>query len=140
MRNEARFWAKAHIGAPDECWTWQGATENGAGVYRVRGEGNHRAARFAWMYCYGDVPDDMHVQQTCGNPLCVNPAHLDLAPGATGPSGQDHPNAVLSPEDIPHIRAALADGVSYYALARQYRVNKNTIRQIALGITWIHIT
>ena len=76
---EERFWRKAK-GRPEECWEWTGCTDP-QGRPRVSWRGTSAlAARVAWELRHGAEPPHP-VVQTCGSPLCVNPAHLALDEG-----------------------------------------------------------
>ena len=37
-----------------------------------------RAHHASYLAFYGEVPSGKKVRQSCGNPLCINPAHLEL--------------------------------------------------------------
>lgn len=53
--------------------------------------------------------------------------------------GEGHPMAKLAEADVLAIRAAHADGLSCYALARQYGVTPPTISNIVSRKSWRHI-
>lgn len=76
---ENRFWNKAAIGAPDECWPWQ-AHRDRKGYGRIQvGRFSERAHRMAWQLANGQsIPPGQLVRHCCDNPCCVNPAHLRL--------------------------------------------------------------
>lgn len=73
-----RFWSKVDIGRPGECWLWTGtrATNGGYGRFFVAGRGVV-AHRFAYEAQVGEIPEGLTLDHTCGNPACVNPAHLE---------------------------------------------------------------
>lgn len=75
-----------------ECWPWRGKIErNGYGRIRVGGRGSpyapsHRVAYWLLkeggeVYADDDPRNAMEVDHTCENPLCHNPAHLQLITG-----------------------------------------------------------
>lgn len=72
-----RFWAMVLKGAANECWPWQGGTdEYGYGLFRVDADHIERANRVA-LRLDGRLPDDaLKALHTCDNPPCCNPAHL----------------------------------------------------------------
>ena len=79
---EERFWRK--VNKTPTCWLWTGATRNGYGAFSV----NRKAIpahRFAWELLVGPIPnghviDHDNPEYGCGNPACVNPAHLEPVP------------------------------------------------------------
>lgn len=78
---EERFWAHVKIGEADECWEWQGYTQNGYGMVSKRLDGETRRAgahRVAYTLWHGPIPDGLVVDHICFNTKCVNPAHLQL--------------------------------------------------------------
>lgn len=65
---EQRFWLRV-VKTPGPCWLWVGAVREGHGYWRGR-----KAHRVAYEYLMGPL-GDREVEQTCGNRLCVRPAH-----------------------------------------------------------------
>lgn len=74
-----------------ECWPWTGHVErNGYGRIRVGGRGStkapsHRVAYWLLVLNGEEMREDdprlaLEVDHTCENPLCHNPAHLNLIP------------------------------------------------------------
>ncbi len=58
-----------------ECWLWTGA-KSGAGYGGAQWEGMRTSAhRIAWRL-FREEPLPAEVDHTCGQRLCVNPAHL----------------------------------------------------------------
>lgn len=101
----------------------------------------------------GDRPSPKHEAcHSCGNGHngCVSPHHLrwgtrsdnvrDAIRHGTfrggGPSGDDHPMAKLSSNDIRAIRQALDDGEPVKAIASRYGVYFGTIYSIKYRNTW----
>ncbi|WP_083195220.1 HNH endonuclease signature motif containing protein [Pararhodobacter sp. CCB-MM2] len=77
----ARFWSKVNVPANKMvhrmCWPWTGSTAKGYGQLWV-GKTNVRAHRLAYEIANGPVPVDLMVRHKCDNPLCCNPAHLEV--------------------------------------------------------------
>ena len=73
-----KFWSKVDIGAPDECWEWQGYRGKGNGMpqFPWRGQASALASpqRVAMWFTWGDLHTG--VKSTCGNKYCCNPFHL----------------------------------------------------------------
>jgi hypothetical protein len=72
-----RFWSKVHKGP--SCWRWLAGGTLGYGAFRWNGRSS-MAHRVSWELVNGPVPAGQVVLQTCGDKLCVKPAHLFLAP------------------------------------------------------------
>lgn len=82
------------------CWRWKGARGNHRGKFSIKAVGrdhnvNIPAHRFAWFESRGFLPDGQ-VVQTCGNTLCVNPAHLVLKT-PKNPAHVRHSEAIAVP-------------------------------------------
>ena len=103
---EDRFWAKAAIAGPEECWEWTGGRRNGYGYYKTS-----RAHRVAYELSTGEIPGDLYADHICRNRLCVNPAHLRLATAK-----QNSENRSLSRNNTSGFR-----GVSWDARSRKWR-------------------
>lgn len=74
-REKNAFLDKVLIG--DECWEWTGA-HTPQGYTRLCYAGNSRPAhRFAYLWLFGDIPDDFDLDHLCRNRGCVNPSHLE---------------------------------------------------------------
>lgn len=65
-----------------KCWDWQGPTSGngrGGGYPRMNLDGQTVAVhRVVFTHYYGYIPGKKHIDHTCRNRLCVNPAHLEL--------------------------------------------------------------
>lgn len=78
---EERFLAR--VEKSQGCWTWLGGTfTNGYGQLKVNGSPT-LAHRFSFELNKGVVPEGMMIDHICGNRLCVNPEHLQLATNKT---------------------------------------------------------
>lgn len=147
----SRFWAKVKIGAPDECWEWQGCRQAKTGYgsvgigSRIDGtKGTMLAHRLAWELTHGPIPKGIKVRHlVCDNPPCCNPAHLALGTQAQNVSdmigkgrkrvvrGSAHPSSKLTDEAKQTIRELYAaGGVSQVQLAQQFHVNQPTISRV----------
>lgn len=66
---------------PSGCWRWNGAAcSSGYGSLTWRAKG-WLAHRLAYTLVIGPIPAGYEVHHTCGNRLCINPAHLQPLPG-----------------------------------------------------------
>jgi hypothetical protein len=66
------------VGEPDDCWRFQGATnEGGYGHFSVNGR-EVRAHRIVYQDFIGPIPDGKEIDHRCRNRACCNPKHLRL--------------------------------------------------------------
>ena len=77
-----KFWSQVDIGAPDECWNWNGCinprTKQPQFAWRRNGistSTQHHPQRVAMWFTWGDL-GFTGVKTTCGNKYCCNPFHL----------------------------------------------------------------
>jgi hypothetical protein len=118
--------------AQGECWICLKARLNsGYGVLGVDGW-VRTIHRVAYELTYGPIAASMHIHHTCGNKLCVQPAHLvPLSPGA-----HSRLNAKLTWEDAGAIRARAEKGEPAASIALDYPVGVSAVRNVILGKTW----
>ena len=77
-----KFWSQVDIGAPDECWNWDGVinprTKQAQFAWRrpgISSSTQHHPQRVAMWLTWGDL-GFTGVKTTCGNKYCCNPFHL----------------------------------------------------------------
>jgi len=131
-----RFWSRVDKCGPDECWNWVGdITSEGYGRFSIKDRGYyvHRIAYFLHTE-YDPVNSKIH--QTCGNPVCCNPAHLTTIPTQVG---MNHHQARLTEAEVKEIRERYLDGNSQRALSQRFNVSQSTIRDIVNRKTWLHV-
>lgn len=76
MNFAERFWAKVTRGEPGECWPWIGGLSHGKPAMQIENT-TVSPRKIAWELTHGiRPPKERHVEVTCGNGLCMNPAHL----------------------------------------------------------------
>jgi len=76
-----RFLEKIKV-RPSGCIEWTGGTNGaGYGMFFVDWAGGKNvrmlAHRWAYEYDNGPIPDGLHLDHLCRNPICVNPEHLE---------------------------------------------------------------
>jgi hypothetical protein len=74
-----RFMSHVQVGpSQGECWLWMGGrTPKGYGCFYRTGDRQGMAHRAAYELLVGPIPDRLVIDHLCGNPTCVNPAHLE---------------------------------------------------------------
>lgn len=131
------------------CWLWIGTV-----VPKGYGQITHDkktwlAHRLSWTLHNGEIPDGKLACHKCDTPSCVNPDHLflgdyrdninDCLDKGRYPvrSGETHPTAKLTYDDVAAIRQKLSKGASQRALAAEYGVTRFNIMHIKHGRTWV---
>ena len=82
--NENKFWEKVKKENDTDCWTWTGAlhpTSSLIGAYRKKNGKMYtqmiQARRLSHYIQFGESIAEYRLTHTCGNPMCVNPFHLE---------------------------------------------------------------
>ncbi len=77
-----RILDRVDVDKETECWIWQGSHSGhgrGGGYGRMTFEGHQLAVHRAMAtLVHGYIHKKQHVDHTCNNRLCVNPAHLEV--------------------------------------------------------------
>jgi hypothetical protein len=128
------------------CWLWTGATkQHNYGIINkgARGMGVALAPRISWEIYNGEIPNGVQVLHRCDTPMCVNPDHLFLGNPRINKDdsmikrrhnfGERNGNAKLTADEVREIRQT---GDSCASIAKQYGVNRETIRLIRVGKNW----
>jgi hypothetical protein len=155
------FWSKVHMGQPDECWEWQGATTS-AGYGNLSWHGLHvQAHRVAYFLSYGGIALATQFRQEgrarqyrrfvlhrCDNRRCCNPQHLFLGSmranlldayekGRKVQPRSRHVNAKLTPAQVREIRRRYDAGEARQVpLAKEYGVSQRVISLIVRRETY----
>jgi GrpB-like predicted nucleotidyltransferase (UPF0157 family) len=88
------------------CWIWQGRFKKGSCEFIWKGHGLS-ARRFAYQLTHSHLPDGEYVYVSCGNPRCVNPAHLYIKKVDLIPYKESWPAEFQALAQ--HLRQALGD-------------------------------
>jgi hypothetical protein len=146
-----RFWQKVDCTAGlFACWIWLGSVGGNTIKYgRISYNGRVIGAHWvAWILHGGTIPEGMEIMHTCDNPLCVNPAHLKVGTHhenmldrkyknrGNHPTGERHPKAKLTIEQVEEIRALCRKGYTDKELGEIYDVTHASIYAIRNGINW----
>lgn len=146
---------------PGSCWPWAMAL-NRAGYGKMFIGGTHGrhvpAHRLSMAIATGaSVPADKVVCHRCDNPVCVNPEHLfvgtardnaeDASRKGRMASGDRHGSRKrperratgerhrLKDDVILAVLDRLANGATKAAIAREFKINRITVRRIERGMT-----
>ena len=78
---EERFKSNINIKDENSCWNWLGCTRQnyGYGVFQHNYVKLPASYYSLLIFCGIDIPSGMRVFNICGNALCVNPNHLEIA-------------------------------------------------------------
>ena len=99
-----------------DCDIWEGSVTNGCPCFYTLGKRFYvRAAVLKYL----DIPRDGAVPKPrCGNPLCINPYHIEY---------HTEKNAKLSGGDIQMLLAFQSQGASVQQIAKALNVHRSTI-------------
>ncbi len=78
-RDIERFWSKIEKRSSLDCWPWLGGTNRGKPHFGLNDGGRKTSLsvrRIMWELQHGQEPPKRRdIEVTCGNTLCLNPAH-----------------------------------------------------------------
>lgn len=143
---------------PTPCRLWQGTIAGqGYGSRRVAGVPMPvYVHRWAWAMANGPIPAGLHVMHKCDNRLCFRIDHLQLGTrldnmsdmvnkgrqgmlGKRGTRGEASAMAKLTNGAVREIRQRYESGETVSSLARSFGVTRTTIRNAAIGRTWVDV-
>ena len=141
-------------GSNDGCHLFEGRKDS-YGYGQIKDKGKSVAVhRWVWEQAHGPIPEGRHVLHSCDKPACVNVSHLHLGTHADNmrekmergrcgyrPIGAEHkrPMAKITEKQAIEIKALLARGYRQSDIARDYRISRSMISDIATGKTWTHV-
>lgn len=152
-----RFWAKVDKSGPivreelGPCWLWPRISIQGYGKTTIKLK-HWLAHRLAWVYTYGEIPDEICVCHTCDTRNCVRPSHLWLGTNQENTADkvakgrQAHGLMIaanqtlnkLNLKSAEEIRQLRKDGWTTNRLAEKYGVCSSNISMVLRGETWNH--
>lgn len=147
----AAFVEAALASATDECILWPYAKVTGGyGITTINGK-SVTTHRYVCEQTHG--PSDLLACHKCGVPACLNPRHIrwgthkenaaDMSLHGTSQRGETNVHSKLTEPDVRAIKRRLSEPMKrgdVMRIARQYKVDKATICDIAHGRTWGHLT
>jgi hypothetical protein len=143
------FWRRVDKNGPiapgmnTPCWLWTGGKHRAGYGSISHGSVRDTAHHYAYVITHGPVPKGLVIRHRCHVRACCNPDHLILGTVADNnmdiiTSGRPR-KATLRPEQIPPIRARLAEGEAMARIARDFGVTYQAIASIRDGKTWRHV-
>lgn len=146
----SRFWGHVDRRGRDECWPWLRSPNHGYGRFKIARLTSAHAHRIVWALEHGRDPGELVVRHRCDNPICCNPAHLELGTHAdnmadkvargrcrTGDqSGTNNPRALISEEQLADIVARLKRGESNVSIASRLPIGHSMVSKIRVGLMW----
>ena len=152
----SRFLKKVRRDSATGCLLWIASVDqHGYGQISRggRGTGMGKAPRVAWILRYGSIPAGLAVLHKCDNPRCVEIDHLFLGTlkdnvqdmirkGRHRPArGEKNGQAVLSAVLVRELRRLHREnGSGSSQLAKQFQLNRQTVRAVLNGSTWAHVS
>jgi hypothetical protein len=144
---------------PEGCWEWNGnKTRHGYGrIVIVNDEGKREhwtTHRLAYKHFHPEWDEDGYILHSCDNPCCWNPDHIRVGTQYDNihdmisrgrrvlpppPKGERNPRAKLKEKQVYEILRLLKAGSKMRPLARQFSVDRRTIKFILAGNTWAHL-
>lgn len=145
----------ALVDTSGSCWEWMGCRDS-CGYGKMRYGRESLAHRLSWVLHRGEIPAFHYVCHKCDNPGCVNPDHMfvglqkdnvrDMFEKGrdNGPTGTRVNTAVLTPDDVLHIRKVISENMgrcrvkrgTVERLAKHFGVHTSTIHCAHIGKTW----
>jgi len=116
------------------CWIWQGSiNSNGYGHFQ---QDYKTYAAHVWHYeqKYEAVPKGKQLDHICRVRPCCNPDHVEPVTCVENIRRGFRPK--LNVEKVKEIKTRLKEGEHFHNLARQYKMDESSIRNIRDGKTW----
>lgn len=146
-------WLRRHAAYSDDAcliYPFKGRSARGYAIASVRRQ-TVGAHRLMCTLAHGEPPSpNLHAAHSCGVRDCVNPRHLrwataksnlaDRVAHGTMIRGSQQHNAKLNEEQVTEITKRLLAGESQKALGDEFGVSRGSVKAIARGQTWKHVT
>jgi len=141
------FLSKIDIKSSDECWPWNGRTQDGYGRFKIKGK-NEYCNRISYTIFKESIPKGNIVRHTCDNSICVNTGHLIM--GTVKDNVRDcinrgryffvskyikenpqlHPSIIISKEQVKQIREMYNNCDNLDIISKNFNISKGYIYDI----------
>lgn len=129
------------------CWLWTGSTTRfGYGEIRMK-DYPRVVHRLRYEQQFGPIPKGLFVLHICDNPLCSNPYHMFLGTKTENnidrhKKGRTYkgPKKKSDPIQVKTIRSLKYSPLTYFQIAKYFRVKVATISKIIRRETHARIT
>ena len=130
------LWNRIDQRSDSECWLWTGCVnDRGHGYVRIANKYRF-VHRLVWQITRDQkLTSSMWIARTCKNNRCCNPKHLQIKANR----GASHYCSKLIDSEVIEIYRLWMGGQSQHEIAKQFKVNRTTVRNIVNGYTWKHI-
>lgn len=146
-----RFWSMVERKDADSCWKWIGEFN---GKYPINSQqmcGDAWAHRIALrIRIKRDIARGMVAAHSCDHTWCCNPRHIeektayenscDETARGLRLSGENHPNATMSNEDVFGIVEMIVGGMSDTQIGRTMGINRQRVWEIRNGKAWVKVS
>lgn len=128
------------------CWEWTGPI-TAEGLPQVWVDGKTVKLRgYMWLLIKGIAKKSIRLRTTCGNRLCVAPAHLTNLPEVvklpakkTRGGKRKNGNAKLNETQVSQIKDMARKGMTRKEIAAKFGVGAETVGKILRGLLWSHV-
>ena len=151
-----RFYAKVLLPNENGCMLWTASKRSfGYGAFSLFKGKAIRAHRYSYELFVGEIPKGKHILHRCDIPACVSPDHLYIGDNKQNAKdridrgrdskppvlcGEKNNKSKLTNEKVIEIIKLISDGLSDYAIAKTYQVDKKIILLIKQEKIWKEIT
>src|SRR3990167_5261327 len=128
-KNIVRF--LSYIEPTETCMLWKGRknSKTKRALFRVNNK-QHYAARWIWIYLYGNIENDIHVLHYCDNTKCLNPNHLFIGTQLDNISDRDMKGRNRSAQThCKNGHLLREDNIRLYVPKKQYRACRQCARK-----------
>jgi hypothetical protein len=85
------------------------------------------------------IGEDEEIILTCGERLCIHPAHMQKIPKKPFQLGDKNSRSILTEKQVVEVKRMLRNGVRKKVIAETFDVSPGCIYGISAGKSWKHI-